>query len=236
MKYIDSFQDIEPSRLLSDQEKTEATHEVRELIFTSHMMLDKLMSWREHNLNQIALHDGCQNSIITAYVDLLKHENKLFDINGLLMLYYGDIMIAYKNIITIYDDWEIRVHIRRIYTLLYEILNGFCKSAGHPIGYLKEDGKNESLAKYDSSIKDLRTTLEAHKSKLYDLRNNTEAHKASNVSDQIALIENISILDSIALIECVIQKLNNVMRSMTPLFNLFNLRIQKLYDSIVNKN
>lgn len=232
MKYIDSFKDMDSSQLLNDKEKEEAIYEARTMIEKSQEMLDDLMSWSNHNQEQIKLHSDCEHALIKEYVDFLKHENELYEIHALLMLYYGDIVIAYKNIMTIYDDWEVRVHIRRIYTLLYEIYMRFCGSAGKPIGYLKGSGNDAGLLNYASNLKNLREYLKKYESQFKEIRNKTEAHKDSEVSLQICLIENISIIDSIPIIEGAINKLNAILKSMTPLFILFESKRRAMCNSI----
>ncbi len=216
---------------MSDEEKIDAVKLTRETICTSQYMLDDLISWRESNLKQIAVFSDINHPCVKEYVDFLKNENILYEINGKLILYYLDIMVAYKNMITIYDDWEVRVHIRRICTLLYECIM-FCKALGRPIKCLKGPEDNEAVNNYDSSLKSLRFYLEKYESRLEEIRHKTEAHKDPDLILQINLIENISIKEFFKIIDTSIKKLNALIQSMVPLFRQFNTKLEELKSQI----
>lgn len=232
MEYIDSILTIDNSEGITYKDKTEVVHLVKRMIASCLEYLDSLISWKKINLQKINLLSNVKTPIELEYVDFLKEENILFDINCQFMLYYADILIAYKNMHTTDDDWEARVYIRRIYTLLYEILDNFYGQTGKPIEYLNKYENTEAVRKYKCVRKNLRRFLNIYKLKFKDIRNITEAHKDAKISQQINLITHISIKESFLIIENANIRINDVISSMPALFQEFNSRLSSMQESI----
>jgi hypothetical protein len=134
-------------------------------------------------------------------IDLVRLIIDFYKLNGRYALLELDVNTAYKHLFLAGTEYEYRFFARRAYTLMYEAKKGLAVPMGQMYKRLGAIIKERELGPYKNEHRDLIKFLKTNEEEFKKIRNTNEAHKTEGFDDQVTSIENMSVAQSIVLIE-----------------------------------
>lgn len=137
-----------------------------------------------------------------------------------LMFLRIDVTTAYKHLCLSESDWEYRFFARRLYTLMYETYGSEHAYLKDVNSLLKVVRKYVDEGVFDDATKDRKVLigfLEKNKDAILFVRKKNEAHKSFDIDELFDAVENLSVKDSMVIIDEYRRLLDAFFESVTML-------------------